>query len=140
MEEAKPYKLGHQFNDEFVPFQHNHTWARQATSDGAVRLRIGPRDGHVDLMLELARTLPEPFCILYVLLIPSGQFEVGRYQSPLTTLENVERVFGVFRSIFENDGRAEVWLASVARGGEANGTIDYDNHELIYAYGPLEPF
>ena len=52
--------------------------------------------------------------------------------------EEMERFFGTFRALFEGDGRADVWAASVDENGVPHGQIIYDRHEIIFAYGPLD--
>ena len=41
-----------------------------------------------------------------------------------------------FREYFETDGRHHVWVMSVPE----SSTLVYDQHNVIYAYGPLQEF
>jgi hypothetical protein len=41
-----------------------------------------------------------------------------------------------FQTYLESDGRHHVWVVSVP----TNATLVFDNHNLIYAYGPLDEF
>jgi hypothetical protein len=105
-------------------------WSQEKTT-GPDRIVVAPRGGrHVDVLLELARCLREPFGILYVLLLSrTGVHSPGRYQSPVpTTREETEAFVG--------DGRHHLWLMSLPD----KATLVYDNHDLLYAYGPLGPF
>ena len=119
------------------PLRYANTFATQKTT-GPDRLIIGPESHHIDILLSLARSLPEPFGLLYVLLTPRGKSaDPGRYQSPLpSSLEEAEFFLQRFQSYFEFDGRHHIWLVSLP----ASSTLVYDNHNVIYAYGPLEQF
>jgi hypothetical protein len=113
-------------------------WSQQKTT-GPDRLVVAPRGGrHVDVLLALARCLPEPFGILYVLLLSrTGAHLPGRYQSSVpTTRDETEAFVRRFAGYFEGDGRHHLWLMSLP----GRGTLVYDNHDLVYAYGPLEGF
>jgi len=111
-------------------------WSVEKTT-GPKRLVAAPSSGHVDLLIELSRVLPEPFGILYVLMTPRMGHQCGRYQCP----EPIDRAtvgsfLHQFEEYFENDGRHHVWLTSLPR----EDTIVYDNHNVIYAYGPLRKY
>lgn len=44
-----------------------------------------------------------------------------------------------FRAYFESDGRHHIWVSSLqASALQASATLVYDQHDVIYAYGPLE--
>jgi hypothetical protein len=104
---------------------------------GPDRLIIAPASGHIDLIIELSRILPEPFGILYVLAVPRGGNDEGRYQSSAPASRAVMEAFlNNFRDFFENDARHHIWIASLP----SNDTLVYDNHNVIYAYGELEKF
>lgn len=121
-----------------APFSYDGLWAVQRTS-GPDRLVVAPGHGeHVNVLLELARCLPEPFGILYVLVVPrTGEHSSGRYQSPApTSLEETETFVRRFAPFFEGDGRHHLWLMSLP----AKATLVYDNHDLIYAYGPADKY
>ncbi len=119
------------------PFVYPNTYATEKTT-GPDRLIIAPASNQIELVLELARTLPEPFGIVYVLLAPVGKSgEPGRYQSPAPASRNtMELLLTHFRDYFESDGRHHLWVTSL----QNSATLVYDNHNVIYAYGPLEAF
>ena len=99
------------------------------------RLVIGATTGHVDLIIELADKLIPPYFILYVLVSPRGENLEGRYQSPvIETREELETFLIHFKDYFETDGRHNVWVGTV----QNKGMIIYDQHNIIYAYGPTE--
>jgi len=88
-------------------------------------------------MTKLARVLPEPFGILYVLLVSRRDNEAGHYQCPSPCKrEEMESFLQEFKGYFESDGRHHIWVASVP----ASATLVYDQHDVIYAYGPLTRF
>ncbi len=122
--------------DEDEPYVYPDLWDVEPTA-GPERLIIAPSRGHVDLLLDLARCLAEPFMVLYVLLSPRRDHERGRYQSPAPLGRDALRsFFKTFRDYFESDGRHHVWIKS----WEGEGTLVYDHHNVIYAYGPLEGY
>jgi hypothetical protein len=72
--------------------------------------------------------------LLYVLVVPRGNAESGRYQSPEPQTGTAVRSFLTeFSKFFESDGRHNLWIASKS-GSEM---LIYDRHNVIYAYGPL---
>lgn len=131
-----PYKFGHlDASGNEAPYHYNNCWAIEKTT-GPSRLVIGPTSGQVGLITKLARAMPEPFGILYVLLVPRGEGESGRYQSPApVSFADMERFLWQFQDLVEKDARQHVWIASTD-----NSALVYDNHNVIYAYGPLEKF
>ena len=103
------------------------------------RLVIGPSRDHVDLLIELSGELRgDPWFVLYVLLVPrQGNRPAGRYQSePFETHAELSSFLSSFRAFFEGDGRHHVWVGSAAN----DGMLVYDQHDVIFAYGPLERF
>ncbi len=130
------HKFSSLVGSDFVPFSYSNDWAVEKTS-GADRLVIAPSSGHIDLIMKLAGVLPEPFGILYVLLVSRSNNDLGRYQcpSPCTRVE-MEGFLREFKEYFESDGRHHIWVASIP----ASATLVYDQHNVIYAYGPLVQF
>ena len=129
-------KLTHSPPDH-VAVQFGAVYERERTT-GADRLRIAADANAVDLLLALAATWSGDIGVLYVLLVPrQGNREPGRYQSaaPMSFGEASEFLC-TFRDFFESDGRHHVWLCSVAGAG----TLVYDHHNWIYAYGDLSAY
>ena len=121
---------------DFNPYAHPNVWSNEKTT-GPDRLVVAPSSGHVELMVELSRALPEPFGILYVLLISRLDNEPGRYQCPAPCgRSEMEAFLKEFEAYFESDGRHHVWVMSLP----AAATLVYDQHNVIYAYGPLERY
>ena len=133
----KAFKFGHltpEGADVEYHYPNVYEWER---TTGPARLIIAPRTGHLDLMRELASCWQAPSWVLYVLAIPRGDGEGGRYQSPEPlTRPALEAFLTEHRDFLERDGRHALWVASV----DGEGTVVYDRHNVLYAYGPLEAF
>ena len=103
------------------------------------RLTIGPSAGHTKLLLELAALFPgPPWCLLYVLVMPRKRHrEPGRYQSQFfDSLEELGSFIAEFEEFFDSDGRHHVWIGNP----KSDALVVYDQHNVIFAYGPLERF
>lgn len=131
------YKFGYlSSGKEDLPFEYGDTWAVEKTT-GPERLVIAPRSGHVDVMRALIERMPEPFYILYVFLVPRTHRPAGRYQSPDSVSREELAVFlNRFQKYFEGDGRHDIWILSAMD----ESLLVYDQHNVIYAYGPLDAF
>lgn len=106
-------------------------------SEGGGRLILAPTRGHVELLSGLLECLPEPLRVLYVLVVPRGaEFSAARYEAPQEfSRRDVQDLLTEFSDFFERDGRHHLWIAN-----PGVGTMVYDRHNLIYAYGPLDCF
>jgi hypothetical protein len=119
-----------------LPYEYPDVWVRES-DDRMDRLAIAPRSGYVELLEELAKTLGEPFLLLYVLVVSRGKAEPGRYQSEYSFgLDQLHQFLHEYSDFFENDARHNLWIRSVS--GE--GLLVYDRHNIIYAYGPRDKF
>lgn len=129
------YKFGF-LNPDDQAYRYPNVWAIEQTS-GPCRLAIAPENSQVDALLNLIETMPEPFWILYVLVVPRKGNEPGRYQSPEPqTRDAMGRILREFKAFLENDGRHNLWIKSES----SPAMLVYDRHNLIYGYGPLEEF
>jgi hypothetical protein len=129
------YKFGWIPNEE-CRFEYPDIFAVEKTS-GPKRLVIAPSANHVSILLDLLQHMSEPFGILYVLVVPRGGSETGRYEIANPVMrEEVADFLKRFREFFENDGRHDIWVASVS----VSAQLVYDRHNVIYAYGPLLEF
>jgi hypothetical protein len=119
-----------------IPYRYADTWARESTT-GPDRIVVGASSGQIHLMSRLADVVGDPLFILYVLTEPRTDHEPGRYQSPYA-LERDEReaFLQTFGDFIECDGRHQFWLGAP----DGSATLVYENHNLLYAYGPLESF
>lgn len=131
------YKFGYLKSGNSAQFVYPNTFAVQKTTGGD-RLVIAPSAHQITLLSDLTRVLPEPFGILYVLLVPREQTnQPGRYESPEpSSRSELESFLTKFETYFESDGRHHIWVMSLP----ISSTLVYDNHNVIYAYGPLEKF
>jgi hypothetical protein len=129
------YKFGWILNEE-RRYEYPNIFAVQQTS-GAARLVIAPSANHISILLDLLQVMSEPFGILYVLVVPRGGNEPGRYQTanPVSR-EQTEQFVKRFSDYFGKDGRHDVWVGSMSGSGQ----LVYNRHNVIYAYGPLPEF
>jgi hypothetical protein len=121
------------------PFRYPEVWEREPT-DGPDRLLIGGGEDPVKLLVALAQALSEPLFVLAVIHV-SRDGDPGKYESEAMTHADVASFFDEFGKLFSDDGRAEAWIGSMQEeGGRARDFIVLDNHDLLYAYGPLDEF
>ena len=100
---------------------------------GANRLVAGVPKSDPKVLAQLTESMPGPFSLLYVLHTPRSEGLPGRYQSPELDLVGVQRFLNEFRALLMSDGRYDLWVHCVSSGG----TLVWDRHDLIYAYGDL---
>ena len=107
------------------------------STKGPDRLVLAPAADQTGLLLDLARQLPEPFWLLYVVLVPRTGAEPGRYQipEPMNRVE-MDDFIRSYQDFLERDGRHHLWIASAS----SQDSLIYDNHNVIYAYGPLDKY
>jgi hypothetical protein len=124
-------------DDAKTPYAYPGVYQLEATSDGGERLVIGPADAHIDLLAKLAECLPEPLRILYVLVVPrSEDAAAARYEAPdELSRQDLCLFLREFSEFLEFDGRHHLWVVN-----PDHGTIVYDRHNILYAYGPLDCF
>jgi hypothetical protein len=130
----EPFKIGtHRRGEGIVQHRYGDTWQREPSSERE-RLRIAPASGQVEVLKRLARELPGPYTLLYVLVAPQTGAQPGRYvlQQSLDERE-MHDFLGAFREFFEGDARHHLWI-----GASDGSLLVYDQHDLIYAYGPLD--
>jgi hypothetical protein len=100
--------------------------------DGAAELCIAAGVDLVALIETLLEEMPEPFWLLYVLVVSRGEGREGRYQSSEpVTLEEAKAFLDRFRHFVEKDGRHNIWFKS--ESGPA--LIVCDRHDLVFCYG-----
>jgi hypothetical protein len=128
----KLYIIGKDENE--VSFDYGNIFEKEQ-AETYNRLVIGASSGHVDLIIGMIENLMPPFYILYVLVASRGEHEDGRYQSPLImSKKELINFLSHFRDYFETDGRHNVWIGTL----DNSGSLIYDQHNIIYAYGPTE--
>ena len=123
--------------DGAEPVAGSHAFRVEEESHGPPRIVAAPDRDQVGLLIDLTRTLPEPFHVIYVSLTTRGLRPTGRYQSerPLRR-EALEAFLSRFRSFLEQDGRHHLWVGCA---GEPS-TLVYDQHQLLLLYGRLEAY
>jgi hypothetical protein len=118
-----------------VPHRHRNTFAREVVAT-TPRLVAAAADSHFDLLFSLAEGLADPFFVLWVLRVSCGGAPAGRYQSPPLPLLSICEALQPFRDFLSQDGRSQLWLHSA----DTPATLVWDQHELLYLYGPLDRF
>ena len=121
--------------NEWVPNVYDRVWWQEETT-GPSRIVAAVSDDQVGMALRLAACASEPFLLLWVLHAPQVGFQRGRYQSPPLTFDELKHLLLKYRALFEQDGRSHIWILAKA----PDVTVVLDQHDLIYAYGPAEPF
>lgn len=131
------YKFGSlSASGDEAPFQYANCWAVENTT-GPSRLVIAPAGRYIELITRLLAVMREPFGVLYVLLVPRAGGENGRYQSPAPiNFSELEMFLWQYQELFEKDARQHLWIGSA----DNSSLLVYDNHDVIYAYGPLADF
>jgi hypothetical protein len=127
-------KFASKQGDQWLPHDFGKVYAHEQTSTQP-RLRIAASFDGTALLRELTLALAEPFLLLYVLPIPRGRSEPGRYQSHELSRAALDALFKQFSEFWDSDGRHNVWVRS-----SDDGMLVYDRHNLIYAYGRLPLF
>lgn len=118
---------------DWVDHDYGNIFFRQPMEHGH-RLVIGPSQGHVDLMLDLARQWRgKQWYALYVLLESRTGAMPGRYQSPRFDELGLQMFLTRYRAFFESSGQHHVWVGSPSN----EGLLIYDQHNVIFAYGDL---
>lgn len=133
---AIAYKFGKSEPEE-QEWTYENVWAGEETTGGGSRLVIAPSHEQANVLAALLKKMTGPFWVLYVLVVPRGRAEAGRYQSPEPQTDSaVSTLLNQFSGFLEKDGRHNLWIASES-GPEM---LIYDRHNVIYAYGPLAAF
>ena len=121
----------------FAPHAHSHAFRSEDDSQGPARLVAAPDRDQVGLLIELSRTLPEPFIVIYVLLSMRTLRPPGRYQTTTpVSREALESFLAEYRDFLEQDGRHHLWIGSA----EEPSTLVYDQHQVLYLYGRLDAY
>ena len=104
-------------------------------SNGKHRLTVAVASSGIDLILKLVAVTPEPFGILYVLVVPRGT-QPGRFQlKHWLDRGSLDSFLEQYRKYFEGDGRHDIWIKP-----DDDSLIVYDRHEILYLYGELDDF
>jgi hypothetical protein len=130
------YKLAILWDNQWVEHSHAALFERRAMEGGGERLHVGVPSGDPDVLRNLLQCLEPPYFLLYVLHTPRGEAAPGRYQSPELSNDQVLSFLTRYADFLRSDARFDIWVHSPA----TRGTIVWERHNLIYAYGPLDCF
>lgn len=118
-----------------APYLHERVWAREESNVGE-RLRIGGGERSVELLVSLAQGLAEPLFILAVLRVGRATGQDGKFESEALSHVQVADFYDEFEELFARDGRVQGWIGAT----DGSGLLVLDEHDLVYAYGPLDAF
>jgi hypothetical protein len=119
-----------------IPFSHPAVYEVETMSNGARRVVAGVPGGDTMIFRALTSCLEPPYFVLYVLHTPRGEGDPGRYQSPALSKDEFSEFLGKYADFLEADSRFDIWSHSSISGG----TVVWDRHNLLFAYGPLESY
>lgn len=124
-------------DNEDIKYEYNGTWCLEQYPNFE-RIVVGPKDNHIDLMLEIVKSFELPLAILYVLIVPrADNNKPGRYQCPFPLkYEDVDEFCSKFKEYFETDGRHHLWICSANSKG-IKQLLVYDKHNVIYIYDDI---
>ena len=125
-------KLHHIVDGESLP----HTQPAVYRLSPGERIVAGVPDGDAEVFIALIDRLAGPFHLLYVLHTPRGEAEPGRYQSPRIDKPDTLSWLRRFADYLRADSRFDLW----AHSPDENGTLVWDRHDRLFAYGPLDGF
>ena len=117
-----------------LPYRHEYVWKREET-DGPERLLIGVGYGTIELFNALAAPLQEPLFLLVVMRSPRVE-EPGRWESNAVNHAELRHFTDTYGELFADDARAQLWVGEI----DGVGMLVLDEHDLLYAYGPLHTF
>lgn len=111
-------------------------WYEVQQTSGPARLCIAAREGHIDLLKRLAAELTGRLGLLYVLHTSRCENELGRYEAMPLEFQIVSQFLDRFADYLQQDARHDLWVGTVNN----SGTLVYDRHNLIYAYGLFDGY
>jgi hypothetical protein len=124
------YRLGHLVNGEWIAHVH------PAVFESGMRLVAGVPNSDPAIFGRMLECMAPPFHLLYVLHTPRGEGQPGRYQSPLLSLSEVNDFLARYAPFLSADARFDLWAHSPGD----DGTVVWDRHDQLFAYGPLDRF
>lgn len=107
---------------------------RTERTTGPDRLAIAPRLDPLGAMCVLAEAIGPEYFALYVHAVARSDCAPGRYQSPPLQWVDLKIFVAEYSEMLENDARHQFWIGSTT----GRGMLVYDEHGLIFAYGPLD--
>jgi hypothetical protein len=125
------HKLSWLEGSEWVEHSHPPTFAVERT-----RVVVGVPRGDPEVFARLLTSLEAPYFLLYVLHTPRGEGRAGRYQSPSLAASQVWEFIDRFKRLLSQDARFDIW----GHSPRENGTVVWERHNLLYAYGRVDGF
>jgi hypothetical protein len=125
------HKLRHLVRNDWVGYDFPKIYQRDE-----IRIVSGVNAGDIGIVQELVSSLQPPFSLLYVLHTSRGEAQVGRYQSPSLTSEEVFAVLAQYAEYLLTDSRFDLWIYSSVD----QSTIVLDRHNFLFVYGQLDKF
>src|SRR5438477_6806708 len=104
-------KFASEEGKQWLPHDYGKVYAHEKTSSGQ-RLRIAASHAGTRLLRDLTQVLAEPFMLLYVLVVPRGGSEPGRYQSGELSRAQLDTLFQQCGHFWDSDGRHSVCVRS----------------------------
>ena len=129
------HRLGKDIDGESVAHSHLARFELIATGSTPRILGAVP-NSDPSVLGALADCMAAPFHLLYVLHTSRGEGELGRYQSPEISRQQLDDFLIKFAPFLSQDGRFDLWLYSPA----AAATVVWDRHDQLFAYGPVDCF
>ena len=126
------HKLSRFAQAEEVAHSYPPTYAFERMANGADRLVAAVPGGDAEVLSRLASCLAGPYGVLYLLHTPRTNARPGRYQSPALSKQQLSAFLERFADYLGGDARHDLWVHSP----EERGTLVWDRHDLIFAYGP----
>ena len=124
------YRLGYLLKGEWVAYSH------PAIFESGDRIVVGVPGSDPAIFGRMVECLDPPYYLLYVLHTARGEGQPGRYQSPALSASQVKEFLAHFGPFLSADSRFDLW----AHSPNDNGTVVWDRHDQLFAYGPLERF
>lgn len=124
------YRLGHLVNGEWVAHVHPTVF------ESGERLVAGVPNGDPTIFGCLVECMEPPYSLLYVLHTPRGEAQPGRYQSAELSISEVKDFLVRYAPFLSADARFDLWAHSPSDGG----TVVWDRHDQLFAYGQIERF
>lgn len=124
------YRLGHLVDGEWIAHVH------PAVFESRERITAGVPHGDPTIFGSMVECMGPPYYLLYVLHTPRGEAQPGRYQSPELSLPDVKDFLARYALFLSADARFDLWAHSLSD----DGTVVWDRHNQLFAYGPLNRF
>jgi len=132
------FKIGTRYGPDDVELRYGNVYQCQDYPQWS-RTAIGADANQIPLMLEMAKSWPGPYGLLYVLVLSRRGHARARYQCPRPCGYNeLESFAHQFRQYLEKDARHNLWIKDV---GSPYYHAEFDDAEdQIINYWNWKPF